>query len=96
MGCSCRKNYGRSSYRRTVIWVLDKGVAAYIPLVAKAIDNMNTAPVCRIIICAQEAKPCDGTILAMSVEFSPADTAQKANIGQTLSRATVETGSASQ
>ncbi len=76
-----------------MIWVLDKGVAAYTPLVAKAIDNMNTAPVCRVIICAQEAKPCEGVNLAiaiaMAVDFSPADTALKANTGQTLSRATV-------
>ncbi len=74
-----------------MICVLDKGVAAYIPLVANAIDNMNTAPVCRVIICAQEAKPCEGAILAVAVGFSPADTAPRANIGQTLSRATVET-----
>ena len=33
--------------------MLDKGVAAYTPLAANAIDNMNTAPVCRVIICAQ-------------------------------------------
>ncbi len=100
VGCSCRRNYGRSSYRRTVIWVLDKGVAAYIPLVAKAMDNMNTAPVCRDFICAQEAKPCEGTILAiaMAVDFSPAaaDTALKANTGRQLSRATVESVSDSQ
>lgn len=61
---------GLASYRRTVIWVLDKGVAAYIPLVAKAIDNMNTAPVYRAIICTQKAKPCEGAVLAMAMSTS--------------------------
>jgi len=74
--------------------VLDKGVAASIPLVAIAIDNMNTAPVCRVIICAQGPKPGEGANL--TVDFSPADTAPKANIEQTLSRATLEGMSVSQ